>query len=940
MPKGLGAMNLMRFSLPATLCLALVAGLAGILAAATEPPLPAGAGPVWDSATAWRSSSQSRGRVCLNGLWRFRSAAFPGPAAGVSDGLDTPGLEGWVLEPPGRGSCRLEPDSEIKQAGAGALRLTVDIPPQTNFYHLTRPLMLQPDTAYTLAVAVRTELTSGYVALEVQDLRNRFDGAAPEIFLAQATERVAGKTPWRRLMMIFRTRPGGGAHRLLVRYYGGADAWKGTVWLDELTISERTTAIPAVAAPPADDAWGFAKVPGNPRSSEMVTYWHRADPVRGKPGEMGYAWYEREAQVPPGWGGRRVVVSFERVSTRLRLYCNGEPAGEAGWFGGEVDITRWAQPGSTVRLSALVRGLAADDVSELVSEGGLASWQRQAGSCGLGGDVWLDSGPATGPRLGPFLIQTRVSDMTIAVTVPLLDLPPAGVPAGLTLVCDVRDGERVVKEFSAPIPAGNRPAVAQAAWPEAECWDIGKPRLYTLTVSLKRGQDTLDQALPESFGFREFEIRGRFFYLNGIRVNLRPCSYNVARLYTLSPECIERWFDRIVAEGRNFVYTETVDSPNHNEALQPVLQAADAHGVLMAVTPLQINPFWQHLAEPAVRTAFAQHLRQRAERVWNHPSLVLYRMNMNFCGYAQDQNPLLLSGEVMLPPDSALGRKFAAAELSSQLMAEVDPSRRSYHHASGNAGAIYTLNNYLCWPEPQDLREWLGVWAERGTKPLMMVEFDLPYPGSFSLLDPTSWWSNEPLMTEYGAILLGERSYALEEDDYGTSPNWPGTAAHRSGNRPTATTVRRCRPSPTSALWPTTPPSCPPGGPGASLAASTPGNTPPSVSRSAPRRRRASAACGCARRRCRCLPTGTTSSAPASRRTATSTMSAATATSRPTTSPACRRKPSTSNLRSGARPCPNSCARSTPTSPDRATSGRHRTTPSTPARLCARAWCS
>jgi hypothetical protein len=141
------------------------------------------------------------------------------------------------------------------------------------------------------------------------------------------------------------------------------------------------------------------------------------------------------------------------------------------------------------------------------------------------------------------------------------------------------------------------------------------------------------------------------------------------------------------------------------------LQAADAHGVLMAITPLQINPFWERLDDPAVRNAFAQHLRQRAERVWNHPSLVLYRLNMNFCGYAQDQNPLLLSGEVRPPADSVLGRKFAAAALSSQLLAEIDPTRRSYHHASGNAGDIYTLNNYLCWPEPQDLREWLSVWS-------------------------------------------------------------------------------------------------------------------------------------------------------------------------------------------------------------------------------------
>ena len=731
----------------------------------TEPPLPPEAGPVWDVAQAWTARSAARERFCLNGLWRFRSHTIEEPEPICADGFDDAKLSGWALTDLTPKACKAQCDTVTKKVGAGALRLDFDLPARVNFHHLTKEVAVKADTSYLLSAWVQTDLESGYITLEVQDVRNRFEGKTSTIVQAEASDRIAGKTAWQRVERPFRTKPGAARLRLLVRHYEGPDALKGTVRLDDLQIREKAEA-PAGITPPSDDAWGFCKVPGSPKSPEMITYWNAKDPMKGKGASLRCAWYEREVTVPAAWAGRRIVLAIDRVSTELTLFCNGQEAGTAGWLGGEIDLTRWAKPGSPLRLTALVRGLDPGEVSELFAEGKVEAWQRRSGSCSIVGDVWLEAMPAAGPRVGPFLVQTRVQGMEISVRADLEGTADGGVAAGLTLLCQVRDGERVVKEFSAPIAAGTTSAKASAPWPEAELWDIGKPRLYHLSVSLTRDGKILDQSLPERFGFREFEIRGKFYYLNGVKINLHPCAYYVGQFYSLAPECISRWFDRILAEGRNFVYTESVDSPNRAEAILPVLRTADEKGVLMAVTPMQINAFWERLEEPAVRRYYENCLRTRAHRVWNHPSLALYRLNMNFDCYAQDQNPLVLDGQQLPPPETRLGKKFAAALASSAIMNGIDPSRRTYHHASGNMGDMYTLNNYLCWPVPQDLREWLQVWAERGTKPLMMVEFDLPYPGSFQMLDPTHWWCNEPVMTEYGAILLGERSYALEDDDF------------------------------------------------------------------------------------------------------------------------------------------------------------------------------
>ena len=46
---------------------------------------------------------------------------------------------------------------------------------------------------------------------------------------------------------------------------------------------------------------------------------------------------------------------------------------------------------------------------------------------------------------------------------------------------------------------------------------------------------------------------------------------------------------------------------------------------------------------------------------------------------------------------------------TNDFVRSLDPTRPVYNHACGKTGDVYTLNNYLGWPEIQDLREWLKV---------------------------------------------------------------------------------------------------------------------------------------------------------------------------------------------------------------------------------------
>lgn len=52
--------------------------------------------------------------------------------------------------------------------------------------------------------------------------------------------------------------------------------------------------------------------------------------------------------------------------------------------------------------------------------------------------------------------------------------------------------------------------------------DLDTPQnLYTAKLTLRSGGETVDETLPERFGFREFGIDGQNYMLNGSVIHLR-----------------------------------------------------------------------------------------------------------------------------------------------------------------------------------------------------------------------------------------------------------------------------------------------------------------------------------------------------------------------------------------------------------------------------------
>lgn len=287
------------------------------------------------------------------------------------------------------------------------------------------------------------------------------------------------------------------------------------------------------SAEPPELGWAYLKVPGNwqnrpGRRSDFVAtgggpQWDLYDGSL-----LERAWYERRVPIPADWHGRAISLRFDRVSTDAIICVNGIDCGRVSWPWGAVDITRAVTPGQTADIRVLVAAIAD---SELVGD----FWQNafmnvtytaaSLATRGLTGGVSLESRLTPGHVTDVFA-RPSTRKKQISLDVELAGVAQAGP---LRFVAEMIDEQGAVeKTFTADSNVEARPTqTVSVSWPwtDPRLWDVERPNLYTLRLTVKGAG--LDDQYDQPFGFREFWIEGRQFYLNGTVIHLRqPCFYN------------------------------------------------------------------------------------------------------------------------------------------------------------------------------------------------------------------------------------------------------------------------------------------------------------------------------------------------------------------------------------------------------------------------------
>ena len=530
-------------------------------------------------------------------------------------------------------------------------------------------------------------------------------------------------------------------------------------------------------AVPAGD-WGYYKVPAPWSANSQTLYPHPT--WKDKNRQPDAAWYQREITIPDDWQGRRIAVYAEYLNSYAAVYLDGKKLGDMYFPSDEVDITAACRPGQKLTLSLYVKAVPLNAVMLAFTDTNTPKTVKGSVEFkGLCGDVFLVCTPKEA-RIAEVQVQTSVRKWAITFDV---TLPGLREDQPYRLQAVVSEKGQKVKEFT------SKPFIAADVkdgrfsftgdWKPDKLWDTNTPQnTYDAAVSLvDSAGHTLDAFRPVRFGFREFWIEGRDYYLNGTRFHSFIIPIENAQMgaaHDTYEACRETML-RDKSFGVNTVYTHNYGcEPGVHLSFNEFLRAADDMGMLVALSQPHYKQYNWKKSDAEQTNNYARHAAFYTRMAGNHPAVVMYSMNHNDLGYSGGIDPDLADGkhndQGKIGPRTDQG---AVLGLKAQSIVEhLDPTRVVYHHSSGTLGNMHTLNLYLNFVPIQERSDWFEHWAADGVMPLMFCEYGVPWDINWTMYrgwykGQRSWGSArlpwEYCMGEWNSQFLGDKAFALND---------------------------------------------------------------------------------------------------------------------------------------------------------------------------------
>ena len=543
----------------------------------------------------------------------------------------------------------------------------------------------------------------------------------------------------------------------------------------EMNLNGEWDFAPASNKQPPKDGWGRITVPGG---WSVVPSWTGVQlmvggivkaPAEPITDDLASGWYARTLEIPQSWSGRAVELELTRVSTDAEVYLNGVRCGEIHWPNGTVDLSAAVKFGQPNVLQVLVFAVQTEkELTVFMGSEQNLQWKKKAtlDAKGIIGEAFLHSRPA-GAHVSDVFVKTSTRKQRVGLEIELAGVKAAG-DVTFTASMLAPDG-RCEKVFSrkAAVQAQDLQVVnLDWSWPHPRLWDVGKPELYKLVLKAE-GAGLADE-YPQAFGFREFWIEGRAFFLNGSEIRLRPIIAPEVRV--AHPAHMDRLIDNMTAVGWNLAEFWPSDILARGTVQWRSLwyERADAKGFLVTGTLPSINDIilkeqWTNAAQ---RAAYTRQVVAELRNYRNHPSVVLSAISANFFGYNQDPNPWLIGSRFVSNDQQKHRTEECLAAIT--FVKGLDPTRPVFSHQGGWAGDMQTLNGYLNMMPLQEREEYLSHYVQHGLMPFMIVEGGTPFVYTFCRARHgfDEGRTSEPLATEYCAIYQGRGSYAVEPADY------------------------------------------------------------------------------------------------------------------------------------------------------------------------------
>ncbi|NOY80648.1 MAG: hypothetical protein GXP31_06545 [Kiritimatiellaeota bacterium] len=301
----------------------------------------------------------------------------------------------------------------------------------------------------------------------------------------------------------------------------------GTRWTMDLNGTWQTRANGGVrfSFPPPADGWKEEAVPHGPASLLVPHSIYMVDPrsLLDESGEKfvhhdrASCWFRRRFRLGARPAGTVAFVRFASFGFRITLWVNGRRVGESvlGCVPQRFDVTDALNWGGD---NELVVGLTGRE--GILDRKHLCFIAPAEGVAGLTGDVTLRVLPGT--YIDDVFIRTSVNKKHIDCDVTVRNLSDGPVTCTPRIAIeDAGEAVKLIPGSAVTVSAGGAKTVTLGAdWIAPILWAPATPKRYTAhTVLVGADRKTLD-AQHDLFGFREFEIRGFGFYLNGKRIRL------------------------------------------------------------------------------------------------------------------------------------------------------------------------------------------------------------------------------------------------------------------------------------------------------------------------------------------------------------------------------------------------------------------------------------
>ena len=153
-------------------------------------------------------------------------------------------------------------------------------------------------------------------------------------------------------------------------------------------------------------------------------------------------------------------------------------------------------------------------------------------------------------------------------------------------------------------------------------WDLDRPMLYEMTVTLIREGQALDECTLK-IGFRDAVFKADGFYLNGKLIHLR--GLNRHQSYPYIGYAAPAGMQRDEANYLKFGLGLNIVRTSHYPQSQHFIDRCDEIGLLVFTE----IPGWQHIGDDAWKRIAVENVRQMVLQYRHHPSIVLWGVRIN-----------------------------------------------------------------------------------------------------------------------------------------------------------------------------------------------------------------------------------------------------------------------------------------------------------------------